>query len=69
MAATNQLAAIFVSGLSVLFLFHVERCGCEIATSDFSPPRNDFNISACSTWNGEKNLGGIYCGCEASSVV
>ena len=25
MAATNQLAAIFVSGLSILFLFHVER--------------------------------------------
>ena len=27
MAATNQLAAIFVSGLSILFLFHVERIG------------------------------------------
>ena len=27
MAATNQLAAIFVSGLFILFLFHVERIG------------------------------------------
>ena len=38
MAATNQLAAIFVSGLSILFLFHVERIGNSKLILDTLPP-------------------------------